>query len=120
MTRILFVDDEEVRFTLLKMRDFFPEEAEVCSVNNAIDAITAVRDELWDTIFLDHDLNTFVDGQEITGLDVAKSIIQFAVGAPDCIIHSMNQSAAWRMEKTLQEEGFFTQVIPFHKLPERM
>ena len=120
MLKILFVDDEANRLALLQMREFFFEGTQVTAATNALEAIEALKNDTFDMVFLDHDLNTFQDGKEITGLDVVKYMVDHLTTSPSCVVHSMNHAAAWRMSETLKENDFYVQVVPFHKLPQRM
>ena len=78
-------------------------------VDSATDAIEALVDfGPFDAVFLDHDLNTFVQDpypREITGNDVARALCGVDWRPLIVVVHSANPVGASRIAATLRDGG---------------
>jgi CheY-like chemotaxis protein len=105
--KVLFVDDEKWRFD--KMMDWGIIPPTAVWANSALDAIDAIVDSgPFDSVFLDHDLNTFVHDpypREITGNDVARVLCSQEWKPVSIVVHSANPVGAARIMATLQDGG---------------
>jgi len=112
--RVLFVDDERWRFDNMVGWGVIPNDA--IWARSAIDAINVIVDfGPFDAVFLDHDLNTFVQDpypREITGNDVARVLCLQDWRPMTVVIHSANPVGASRISATLNDHGFCPIVKP--------
>ena len=112
--RILILEDDSNRITIfkekLKGHDWYFFDV----ADDAIGALSTIKDKPWDVIFLDHDLDgqIFVSSSHHnTGYTVAKYIEEHRndLEIKQIIIHSMNPAGASNMKAALPEAT----VIPF-------
>lgn len=117
--RILILEDDKGRTAT-----FFSKLSRhtLVFVATAADAISLIKNEVFDVIFLDHDLGgeTFVSVEDRnTGSEVIRLLVSGneITKRPYIIIHSLNTPAADSMQKTLVNNGFeFVYRIPFTQL----
>ena len=85
-------------------------------VDSATAAVDAIADfGPCDAVFLDHDLNTFVQDpypREITGNDVARALCRANWRAALIVVHSANPAGAFRIATTLRDGGMNPVVKP--------
>lgn len=99
--RILFVDDEEDRYRAFA-RKKRPQDRLVY-VQTVEDALSSLREELFDIVFLDHDLG---DGN-LEGKDLVKYICAQQMPLDSIfIIHSMNSVGGMNMKNMLNDQGY--------------
>ncbi len=101
--KILILDDDHIRHAFFNKR--FTGHT-VISVYTAEDAIQHLQNEIYDVVFLDHDLggHMFVDshGSEATGYTVAKWLVEHPDRKPEqIVIHSFNNVGAKNMQDIL-------------------
>lgn len=89
--KILFVDD--IRVPQLK------DDIEV--VRNYNDAIFCLRNNIYDYISLDHDL-----GEDKTGYDIAKYIVENQVQLKGFRVHSANSVGRFNIVQLLTHYGY--------------
>lgn len=121
MSRILFLDDMEVRW-----RGFwngaklaFPG-SEIVWAQTAKEAITHLSEGVWDLVSLDHDLDQdHYDNPGFCGEGSGTEVVQWIAknaerfGTTKFVIHSLN-SVAWpRMVQDLRDAGLMVKRIPF-------
>lgn len=122
---VLFLDDDHQRhreFDRWVMKDPTRAFWSVAHVYTADEAIHAVERQVYDGVFLDHDLCTQdvmikvgEKGKEPTGMDVVDRI----VGLPKekhplgVVVHSLNGPAADEMLKRLLDVGVRASRVPF-------
>jgi len=108
--RILVVEDNPERNKWFK--SIFP------MADFAIDAETGVKcvtENVYDSIFLDHDLGdrVFVDSEDMnTGFQVAKKIKETENMNAQIIVHSLNPTGAQNIKGILPQ----AQIVPFFEL----
>jgi len=86
---ILFLDDDANRVSLFEMNS----KTKVTHVTTVPAMCAALAERKFDLIMLDHDLQHFVDGVEITGVDAAKFLAENRSLLGDhqqVVIHSAN------------------------------
>jgi len=89
----------------------------------AADAIKALQENVFDIIFLDHDLGgeAFVAIEDKnTGSEVVRWICNNANLSSQIIIHSLNAPAALNMKCKLEKVGLVAERIPFTSLVEQL
>lgn len=115
MKKILFLDDDRKRAVFLM--DNIPEGFAVTWAKTAADAIAFLKNEKWDVVSLDHDLDGIYQSPQHpnTGTTVAKYIEDnrkdLAYLQDHIIIHSYNVLAAAGMMQIMQ--WFAPRYIPF-------
>lgn len=105
----LILEDNQGRIE--QMRKMYPEAV---IVETAAEAIALLRQERFDWVSLDHDLNNeiFVDSNRADcGAEVARFIAYHDLAIDDIIIHTANEGAARVMAKILA--GYNVQLSPF-------
>lgn len=119
MNKILVLEDDENRIEIFRSMLISPTD-ETIYVTNASDAIKALTANVFDVIYLDHDLGgrTYVsEADENTGSRVVKYLTGPAnTQSPETsfIIHSLNYGAAQNMKSKLIGYGYLNvAVIPF-------
>ena len=129
MKRVLVVED------MLSRIDWFKQHLIGCKVDFAhtvVDSLRLLRENDYDTIFLDHDLNDehytcLFEGKELTTELLEQSGTEVArwLGAnPDkssqarVILHSLNEEGRKRMASHLK--GRRVDDVPFTVLPKRL
>lgn len=119
--RILVLDDLEVRHAVIgKM--LRRREHEVVHVYNYDDAVSALRGERFDEMYLDHDLECYVQemygSRELTGAHVAREITALPAEKHPAriVIHSWNVDGARNMRSILQEHCIPVVIQPFSDL----
>lgn len=110
--RVLVVEDFQDRVDCLVSDGII--RTEFTHAKNALQALDYL-DERWDVIFLDHDLETYLQDpykREITGTDIARYMATLDWRPSRVIIHSMNPTGAIAMERILRDAGFSVLRIP--------
>lgn len=99
--RILFVDDEEMRHAAFRRAFSEDDRKHVYTVD---DAIHALADEVFDLVYLDHDLNDY----HLDGMDIVKSMCALPedLRPKEVVVHSCNVSRALVMVANLTQAGF--------------
>jgi CheY-like chemotaxis protein len=112
--KVLFLDDDLNRHKQFKA-NFGDESNTITYVETAEDAIKALTDSEFDSIFLDHDLGGqyYVDSTEDSGWGVAKWIADNLGYKPIIILHSLNPAGAIRMYNVLKDAKFNPVLSPF-------
>ena len=115
--KVLFIDDEVYRFErMLETNNLHVNATHVDNAVKAIDAI--VNDGPWDYIYFDHDLATFIGDHELTGNDVAKTLVGMFWKPTNVVILSTNPVGANNIKNTLDDAGIPNRVYPFYKFME--
>ena len=97
--KILILEDDYDRITEFKKR---LTGAAIHVVSTVEDAITSLKHDTWDVLFLDHDLGGKVYQTENTGYDVTKWLEQNQQHTPPTVfIHSLNSNGAERMKQCI-------------------
>jgi len=116
--KILILEDDHNR--IATFRDKLGERHELTIVETAEDAISKLKSDIFDVIFLDHDLGgeVYVSTEDKnTGSEVARWMSQAKLNQPYVIIHSLNTPAAASMAVTLKGIDITgCWVIPFTTL----
>ena len=99
----------------MKEKKLIPEHTVLAK--NAYEGIEEVTNKEWDIIFFDHDLGTeeyTPYPREITGQDVAKSLVAFGFLHPDliCMVHSANRPGAEKIAAILKDAGVKVMITP--------
>lgn len=119
MKKILFLDDCEIRHNTFKSKFKIPD-TQVEYVYTASKAISALKNKLYNVVFLDHDLGgqSFVKSGKNTGYEVALFIATMPADKRpyQVIIHSHNPVGALNMKRALQNAVKKLQIIPFSEL----
>jgi len=108
--RILILDDDLSRHKEFNKRLI---NHVVKNTSEACETIEALKNELWDYVFLDHDLGEMIhvasgDG---TGYEVAKWLSEHPDRQPEnIIIHSFNTSGARNMKSVLPKAVIYPGV----------
>jgi len=134
LASILFLDDEEARYSHFRSLLRNIPNIKIVWVKTAREAIRAIDQKKYDIISLDHDLGGKGSGftpdypgdvpelhhlfgaqvpvtkQEPSGLTVANAIAKTTNSTSLIFIHSMNQVGAQRMKQVLPN----AHVIPYH------
>lgn len=106
--KILFLDDRAVRRVA-----FLTKHPQAVCVETSDECIFKLKQESWDMVCLDHDLQ---NGD--TGMRVVEWIISQAVQPPALfIIHSTNLFFAMQMLQRLKGSGYFATYVPFDMSP---
>ena len=93
--RVLYIDD--IRFP-----EYFHQiGATICVARNYEEAIQSINACNFDLISLDHDL-----GEEKTGYDIAKYIVENQIKVPPIAIHSANPVGRLNIEHLLTHYGY--------------
>jgi CheY-like chemotaxis protein len=108
---ILLLDDNQHRITFFQ-NGLKPHRLTVC--RHARTAIKALKNQTFDLIFLDHDLERRVANpdDENTGSEVARFIADQAIECNCIILHSENRVGRESMETLIGK----CRVIPYGKL----
>lgn len=119
--RILFVDDDPNRHTVFMncMKDRIKHIKQTWGFHETIDVL---ENNVFDTIFLDHDLGDHRKGdrlyemysnREFTGADIARWIIANTNAIPQqCVVHSVNPSGAQNITNIMRKVCA-VEVCPF-------
>jgi len=115
--KILFLDDDKLRHEYIESI-FKDIDQELTHVWNFDECVSALHNNEYDIVYLDHDLNFFVEGVkgrlvELTGYDVAKWIVMHLTYKPRIIVHSWNPVGADNMYTLLHDNGFNVVKRPF-------
>ena len=105
--KILILDDDITRLDIFKKN--LIGHSVVC-VMTAQETIQKLSDEIWDYVFLDHDLGgkMYVPSGIGTGYEVAKWLSENADRKPKkIIIHSFNEPGRKNMQNVLPEAEIF-------------
>lgn len=126
MRKILILDDDKERHKVFR---FKLSTAILSHARTFSEFIEKLRNNKYDLIFLDHDLNDFPDAESkdhighITGYDAAKVILlQDKKNYPATIVvHSANPWGAERIKNVLSLSGIvvYTEVFPCTELLSR-
>jgi CheY-like chemotaxis protein len=124
MAKILILEDDPDRMKIFRLA--LEERHEIMHVETAQQAIDCLEFQVFDVVFLDHDLGgeTYVSEANVnTGSEVARYM---ATGlgctwyAMPIVIHSMNIPAAEKMEHKLRAAGYsnvhrisFTKLVTY-------
>lgn len=117
--RILVLEDMSARIEYFKDRLKGHDVYYFDTAEDAIQALSLIKDKPWDMIFLDHDLGgrVFVSSSDPnTGYAVAEYISNNDIDAKQIIIHSLNPAGAQRMKAVLPQAN----VIPYTMLRTRL
>lgn len=119
MAKILILEDDENRVEIF--REMLGQRHDLTVVDTAQDAIDEIDSDIFDVIFLDHDLGgqTYVAASDMnTGSEVVRNMTRRAVVlSASVVIHSMNTPAAASMQSQLVNAGYHpVHRIPFSKL----
>ena len=121
---VFILEDDEYRIKWFK--EIFKDVPTLYITKQPGTAIEVLNQQVFDILFLDHDLENdayeaFEEGREpqkeLTGLYVAEQLKDTKNRDTHCIIHSMNPSGAANMAKA---HPFNTYQIPYYKLVETM
>ena len=119
--KVLFVDDEETRHGVFKRHSIGHS---VDHVLNADEAIKKMSEEVYDLIFLDHDLCIDLQNQTIDGEKDGRYIVRWMVSEYKSrnalvVCHSLNFDGRQMMLSLLKEAGFNVLDLPFawYKFP---
>lgn len=100
LTKILFLDDERVPADVTWMS--YPEGAVLTVVRNSVQFFEELYKQEFDIISFDHDIQEFVEGDEVTGYHILKELVdiylQNDVVLPKCIFHTQNPIGKKNME----------------------
>ena len=119
--KILFLDDTETRHHVFRRTGI---GADVTHVYNAVDAIKALDNTVFDVASLDHDLSEesimtlpadgATDPRNWSGYDVALHIARMPADKRPkvVVIHSLNPPGRTRMQQAL-EGSVIVKIIPF-------
>lgn len=124
MTKIFILEDSHDRIAIFEP---LLEEYDVVVTETADEAIRVLREEPFDTIFMDHDLGGVPPGyygahtdpnSEMTGSEVARWMAESKLDRNvQVFIHSMNPEGAKSMQNILVDAGFkFVKAIPFSQI----
>lgn len=121
--RVLFLDDAPWRHKLVRAKMEGPDSAfEVVHVWTVDECIEAIQTKgPFDLIYLDHDLNDYIDktgkfskysgmygDQRLNGTHVTNWMVRNMPDRPEVIVHSWNHSGAQSMVSQLTQSGFYT------------
>jgi len=113
--RVLILEDDPGR--MVRFREMFRDAGvEITHAATASDAIASLRSDLFDAVFLDHDLGgqVYVDSDEPnTGFQVARALPDTPNQHAFIVVHSWNPAGAQRMLDVLRRRGCRAQGIPF-------
>jgi DNA-binding NtrC family response regulator len=116
MKKFLFFDDD------LDRHDEFDRIVERYKLNvsvthafNVREAIAWLRDDkiLWDTVWLDHDMDFGTHSPGENGMIVAQFIALHMDYLPEVVIHSWNKPAAAAMNSVLTDAGVKSKLVEF-------
>ena len=100
--KILVLEDNEERIKYFK--EHLSEGCDLDIVKTSKEAISKLKESLWDIAFLDHDLGdqVYQESKEDTGFEVAQYLSSNPERMPaKVIIHSWNAQGALNMKKLL-------------------
>ena len=115
--RVLVLDDMQERLDWFK-KQLIGHEATL--VKQASSAISLLKKEQWDAVFLDHDLggapyvHNGPDG--MSGMDVANAIVNMDSFPPLVVVHSLNEDCRKEMVARMVEVGCNALELPFTTL----
>lgn len=106
--RVLVLDDDEIRHKVFAAKFKGVQVTHAYNVEDAVNALN--RDEVFDLVHLDHDLEDFhyiPYKVEMTGMDVARFISRMDKDKQPkrVVVHSWNTAAAPRMVNVLRDAG---------------
>jgi len=117
--RILILDDEKTRhFIIASMLK--RNKHEIFHAYSYDEAIEALAGERFDEMYLDHDIDSFVQEMyckyELTGAHVARAIVAMpSEKFPNrVVVHSWNHDGARHMRSILQSHGIRVLLAPFN------
>lgn len=102
---ILVVDDQVSRLESMRAAGVF-RDVEPVHARDAHEAIRLIYCRPWEVLFLDHDLETYVQDpypREITGKHVVHAILAQSWRPELVVVHSLNTAAAQAMEAMLED-----------------
>lgn len=109
MAHVLFLDDMGWRHSEFIRRSDRQPDVRVWQAHTAAEAITLLKSEVFDQVFLDHDLSEddvlIKPGERPkvpTGMDVVDFILTMSEPPMDVIVHSCNGPAALEMVLRLE------------------
>jgi CheY-like chemotaxis protein len=111
--KILVLDDSKNR------QDFFSRSLigneKVIQAYNYDQAVKALEEDIFDLIFLDHDLDLELDTEDKTGLDVAKYIadMPYERFPKECIVHSLNSYGADNIVAVLEQSDIKVKKLSY-------
>ena len=116
---VLFLDDREERVKIFKKKMKGTAVVKVCyTAQQCIDALST--DEVWNIVFLDHDLNLKPYSQEASdptsGSEVVRWIIANEPLIRNIIVHSTNGPRGGEMVQKLQEAQYKATYLPFETM----
>ena len=115
--KVLVLEDNQDRINLFKQ---IFRNSNLLIVTNIDDFIREIRRDVFDRIYMDHDLGggAFVPSEnETTGYQAAKYMVEYDLQKEaEIIIHSMNPAGAEAMRNVLHKNEYNVQVIPFSEL----
>ena len=120
MLRLLIIDDSNERITTL--RQWLPVDVHAVSATSAGRALKILDldpGSVYDGILLDHDLGQQVVSDTehgLTGLDVARRIVQRIARDTPVLVHSMSFTGGSSMQQLLEATGFSVTRIRFTEL----
>ena len=118
--RLLIIDDSNERLTTL--RQWLPADIHAVSATSAGRALKILDLDpgtVYAGILLDHDLGQQVvaDAEHgLTGLDVARRIVQRIAQDTPVLVHSMSFAGGSSMQRLLEAAGFAVTRIRFEEL----
>lgn len=100
-TKILFLDDLRVPSDVTWMN--YPAEAVFTIVRNSSQFFEELVRQEFDIVSFDHDIQEFVDGEEVTGYDILKGMVDVYIIfhskiLPQCLFHTQNSIGKKNME----------------------
>ncbi len=114
--RVLFLDDDEHR-QLVFARNMeslaFSDYVQVRTVN---EAISALSEDIFDLVFLDHDLGgqVYVDSaRKDTGAEVVRWMVENKPDIATVVVHTLNPAGAKYMVEELLKADYYCTYIPF-------
>ena len=102
--KILVIDDSQDRMEIF-VKCFSSSEHEISYAKCYDESIVALDSNVFNVVFLDHDL-----GEDKTGHDIAKHILEKGQ-TPIVVIHSMNVPAATNVQKMLIGSAYPSNVV---------
>jgi len=111
---ILFLDDDPKR-----TKAFRSQCPKATCVETADACLQKLREQQWDVIFLDHDLNGehYVNsGRNDCGMEVVRNLVSnpcHSISGTTVVVHSYNLAASIEMANRLNQAGYEGCRLPF-------